>query len=117
MRAFNRGQFGSPPQVVPELMISAFVPSAPAGLVGTSSTPGVVDLSWSPPAEDGGLPITKYRISYTHGIVGLQEAEQSNQVTAFQLGTQQNGQTVTYTVEAYNTVGKGLPATVAVLVS
>jgi hypothetical protein len=41
------------------------VPSAPQSLIASSPGPGVVDLSWSYPANDSGLVVNGYRIEWS----------------------------------------------------
>jgi hypothetical protein len=37
-------------------------PSIPQGAIGSSAAPGSLSLTWTPPANDGGKPLTGYRV-------------------------------------------------------
>jgi len=99
--------------IVPMALLS--VPTARAA--GTPGPPtnvtaaagdGVVLLSWLPPADDGGFPITEYNYSALVDGVVLYTAAVAGTQTSVTLGYQQlaiNDLTVSYTVRAWNDVG------------
>ena len=45
--------------------VPADIPGAPRSLISTAKTAGSVSLSWTAPADDGGLPIMDYLIQYS----------------------------------------------------
>jgi len=77
------------------------VPSAPQNLVATAGNQRVA-LSWQAPANDGGSPITNYKI-YRNGTllatIGTNTSYEDYNVV--------NGVTYTYKVSAVNSVGEG----------
>ena len=90
----------SPPPPAPT------APGAPTGLSATA-TSGAVALSWAPPSDDGGAPITDYRIyrSTTAGTETLLTGV--GNVTSFQDTNLTNGVRYFYVVAAVNSVGEG----------
>jgi outer membrane protein assembly factor BamB len=48
-------------------LLAAVPPGAPTGLVALADS-GLVDLRWSPPASDGGSPITRYTVVATQSL-------------------------------------------------
>ena len=84
------------------------LPGPPTGLVaiGGDST---IDLSWSPPADNGGTTLTNYYIARgtTSGVLGLLASLGSSATTTYQDTTVTNGTTYYYAVVAVNSVGEG----------
>jgi hypothetical protein len=83
----------------------AVAPPAPSGLSATAKPGGQVQLTWTPPYNDGGSALTGYDVyrSATLGALG-------NQVTTAPVGTSYTDNTPAdgtyyYTVEARNSVG------------
>ena len=83
------------------------VPSAPQDLTATTGD-GYVNLTWSPPADNGGSAITEYRI-YRNGVLIKIKTVSGNQLW-FNDTNVQNGQTYTYYVTAVNSVGESNPS-------
>ncbi|MCX8173099.1 MAG: right-handed parallel beta-helix repeat-containing protein [Thermoplasmata archaeon] len=85
---------------------AAGTPSAPTNL---AATPGdqKVTLTWQPPANDGGSPVTDYKV-YWGTISGSYTNSQNtgNQLT-FTVTGLTNGQTYYFAVSAINAVGEG----------
>jgi len=83
------------------------VPSAPRNLVARWGD-GYVDLTWEAPADDGGLPITGYRI-YRGARSGDEVllATVGNETTYYNDTEVRNGQAYYYRVSAVNGVGEG----------
>jgi hypothetical protein len=84
----------------------ATAPDAPTGLSATAGA-GQASLSWTPPAVDGGRPITGYVVSVYTGsvLLGFANVPVLTQVTIIGLA---NGTTYNFTVAARNAVGTGL---------
>jgi N,N-dimethylformamidase beta subunit-like, C-terminal/Fibronectin type III domain len=82
-------------------------PSAPSGLSGVARD-GAVALTWTPPASDGGNPVTNYLVTpYISGsaqtaMVTTPSAQDSYTVTGLT-----NGTAYTFTVAAINGLGTG----------
>jgi parallel beta-helix repeat protein len=91
----NSNNVSATPQGVPE------VPQS----VQTDAGNKYVNLTWSPPANDGGSPILWYNI-YRNGTVGVYDTIPAGQ-TWFNESNVSNGITYTYNVSAVNALGEG----------
>jgi titin len=83
------------------------VPNAPTGLVATASSPIQIDLVWNAPTNDGGSPITGYKIDVKTGTgeyVTLKDNTGSTSRT-YSHPDRITGTTYTYKVYAINSVG------------
>jgi hypothetical protein len=83
----------------PFLATVVFAPSAPRSLAGTAGN-ATVDLTWSPPVDDGFQSPTSYRI-YADGLL----VATTSGATAISLGGLTNGAAVSYRVTAVNAGG------------
>jgi len=83
-------------------------PGAPANFAVTP-TSGAITLSWSPPSNNGGSPITSYKIEVKVGA-GSYTPLTNTPNTSFQHTGVTPGQTYTYRVFATNAVGTGNPS-------
>ncbi|WP_426747621.1 FG-GAP-like repeat-containing protein [Myxococcus faecalis] len=81
-------------------------PSAPVQLTGVYHA-GQLELDWQPPANDGGRPVTSYRLVSTPA--GVDQSFPASPTVA-RLSTLTPGATYTFTLTASNSVGAG-PAT------
>jgi len=83
------------------------IPNSPTGLVATASSPIQIDLVWNAPTNDGGSPITGYRIDVKTGTgeyVTLKDNTGSTSRT-YSHPDRITGTTYTYKVYAINSVG------------
>ena len=84
------------------------VPDAPTGFTALAVSPTSVNLNWSPPQNNGGSPITGYRIDYriapssTYSILVT-----LNNVTTYTHTGLTTGKTYIYRVYAINAIGTG----------
>ncbi|MCP3065584.1 FG-GAP-like repeat-containing protein [Myxococcus sp. K38C18041901] len=81
-------------------------PSAPVNLTGVYHA-GQLELDWQPPANDGGRPVTGYRLISTPA--GVDQSLPASPTVA-RLSTLTPGATYTFTLTARNDAGSG-PAT------
>jgi subtilisin len=77
------------------------VPGAPQNLSAIAGD-GSVELSWSAPADDGGLPITGYTVTGTPGEVSCTTTQPTCSISGLT-----NGTSYAFTVTAANEVGTG----------
>ena len=82
------------------------VPSAPRNLRATSGD-GYVNLSWDPPENDGGSPVTGYRIYRRTSSTNETLLAVVEDVYYYNDTTVVNGQKYYYSVTAVNDVGEG----------
>jgi fibronectin type 3 domain-containing protein len=82
------------------------VPSAPQSLIATGGD-GHVNLTWAPPATDGGLPITNYTVYQGVRSDDLKLFSKVGTATTLQDFTVDNGVTYYYQVTANNSLGEG----------
>ena len=84
---------------------AATTPDAPIDLAGTPG-PEQVSLTWNPPADDGGSPITEFRVRTFDGGVQMGAFQTSAGSPAVITGLT-NGTPYTFTVSAVNAIGEG----------
>jgi len=92
---------------VPATATPAVLPGAPTAATATSNADSRSVVSWTPPANDGGTPVTGYRVSASPGTGTCTTTSTSCTVTGLA-----NGTPYTFTVTATNAVGTG-PASAA----
>src|SRR3954451_4854438 len=83
---------------------TATVPDPPIDLAATPGD-GSAHLSWTPPASDGGSPITGYNVYEGDSVTPL-NAEPTTD-TSFDVTGLDNGTTYVFTVKAVNAIGEG----------
>ncbi len=89
--------------VVPTGSTTTTVPDAPTGVTAVAGD-GQATVSWTAPANDGGLPITKYRVSSQPGSTSVSTADGSTTSVLFPGLTA--GVQYTFTVRALNDMGQ-----------
>jgi hypothetical protein len=82
------------------------VPSTPQNLTAAPANGKGVQLSWSPPASNGGSPITNYNIYRGTSAGGETLLTSVGNVTSFKDTSTTRGQTYYYKVTAVNAVGQ-----------
>ncbi len=83
-------------------------PGPPVDLMATADD-GQVDLSWAPPADDGGSTVTSYQLSWYTNTSGAVDTRTINGTTFRHEGLE-NGLTYHYKVAAINAVGVSEPS-------
>ena len=81
-------------------------PGAPTGVTG-SPLDRAVALSWTPPASDGGSPITNYQITPYVGATAQAPVLTGSAATSFTVAGLTNGVAYTFKVAAINAAGTG----------
>src|SRR2546427_618665 len=96
------------PSNTPSATTLAVAPSSPSGLTATAVSPSQISLSWTAPADNGGSPITGYRIeksidggSTWTTLVG----NTGNTATTYSDTGLAHTTTYTYRVSAINSIG------------
>ena len=84
-------------------------PGAPTGLSAVPASPTQVNLSWSPPANTGGYPITGYKIEYRvgSGSYSTLVSNTASASTAYSHTGLTTGQVYIYRVYAITSFGTG----------
>jgi len=98
-----------PPSSPSAPVTPATVPGAPTGL-SVSGGDGQATLGWSPPASDGGSPVTGYLVTPFVGGVAQAPVTFPSTATVETVGGLTNGTTYDFTVTAVNPVGPGPPS-------
>ncbi len=98
--AVNR--VGASSRSSPSSLRPGTIPTAPVGISATRGN-GVVEVSWSPPLNDGGLPISAYVIDWVSSTGATGAIETSG--TGYTMQNLLNGATYTVTVSAVNEAG------------
>ena len=102
--AVNDANAASDPSDVANITLST-VPDAVVDL-GSSSWDREVTLSWQPPSEDGGSPVTGYKVFRGFDETDLEEiATRSSEECEYTDSGLGNGTLYIYSVRAYNAVG------------
>jgi titin len=88
-------------------------PAPPTGLIATSSSATQINLSWSAPSNNGGSPVTGYKIEYKLGASGTYStlvANTANTATTYSHTALSTGQSYVYRISAINSVGASNPS-------
>ncbi|HZS74515.1 MAG TPA: fibronectin type III domain-containing protein, partial [Candidatus Nitrosotalea sp.] len=86
---------------------TASTPQSPTGLVATIVSSSQINLSWTAPNDDGGSPITGYKIerSTNGGTFSVLVSNTANTATSFSDTSLTANTTYTYRVSAINAIG------------
>ena len=105
VRAVNAGGGGPPSQPSSPVTVQ-WVPGTPLTVTARAGD-AQATISWSPPQDDGGLPITGYRVTALGGPPDVVQAVGATSTVLYGLV---NFSLYTFTVEAENAAGTGPPA-------
>ncbi|MDE2975083.1 MAG: fibronectin type III domain-containing protein [Gemmatimonadota bacterium] len=114
--AINRDDSTSGPSNVASATTRAEVPGAPTDLDATAVGSTQIDLAWNEPEEDGGSPVTGYKIEMSpNGTSGWEdlEANTGSDATTYSDNTLSPNTTRHYRVSAINDAGSGPASDVA----
>ena len=106
----------SGPSNVSSATTDAAAPSAPRDLSAAAVDSSQIDLAWNPPDDDGGSPVTGYRIEWSpNGTSGWTDLDANTGSTATNHSdtTLSPNTTRHYRVSAINSGGTGPPSNVA----
>ena len=113
--AINGDNLTSDPSNVANATTSATVPGQPTNLTAEAQDTSQIDLRWRAPSNDGGSPITGYRIEISddgRSWVDL-EIDTEDADTDYSHTGLDPGETVFYRVSARNSAGHGSPSRLA----
>ena len=106
--SFATSEKSSPEVTVqPKSASASSTPGAPTGLTATAVSSSKIELSWTAPANNGGYPVTGYKIEYKKGI-GTYLSLVSNTVnttTTYSHTGLTTGTAYTYKISAINSIG------------
>ena len=93
----------------------ATFPDPPTGVTATANGQTRIDLSWTPPADDGGAAISGYRVEVSTDNLSWSDlsADTGSTTTAYSHRGLTAGSTRYYRVSAINSVGTSLTSTTA----
>lgn len=90
---------------------TATKPYAPTGLTASTISSTQIKLFWKPPSNNGGSPITGYKIEYKNGTnTYLVLSSNVGNVTTYIQNGLKTGTTYTYRVSALNSMGTSTPS-------
>jgi Fibronectin type III domain len=86
------------------------VPDSPTSLSAMAISPTTASLSWSPPQNNGGTPITGYKIEYKTPTVSYTTLATLGNVTKYNSTGLTTGNTYIFRVSTINSVGTSNPS-------
>lgn len=91
----------------------ATVPGAPTGLTATANGPSRIDLAWKAPTDDGGAPVTGYKIERSSDRTNWRTLRGNHPTTSFPHVGLNRATTQHYRVSAVNVAGAGPASDIA----
>jgi hypothetical protein len=109
VNSVGTGSASSEASATPTSSSSATVPGVPTSLTATSISSTQNNLSWSAPSNNGGYPITGYKIEYRvgSGSYSVLVSNTASTLTTYSHTGLSAGQTYIYRVSAINSIGTG----------
>ncbi|WP_179367912.1 fibronectin type III domain-containing protein [Candidatus Nitrosotenuis sp. DW1] len=101
--------------IQPKSASASTAPGAPTGLAAVATSPTKIDLSWNAPSNNGGYPITGYKIEYKKGTGSYISlvSNTANATTSYSHTGLTTGTTYTYKISAISSIGTGAASTEA----
>ena len=95
------------PPIQPKTASTAKAPGAPTGITAIAVSPTKIDLTWSAPSNNGGYPITGYKIEYKKGTGSYTPlaSNTANSTTSYSHTGLTTDAAYTYKVSAINSIG------------
>jgi titin len=102
-------QFSPEALITPKAASASSAPGAPTGLAATAVSSSKIELSWTAPANNGGYPVTGYKIEYKKGtgVYASLVSNTANTTAAYSHTGLVTGTAYTYKVSAINSIGTG----------
>ncbi|HEY8110778.1 MAG TPA: fibronectin type III domain-containing protein, partial [Candidatus Nitrosotenuis sp.] len=99
--------------VQPKSASASTAPGAPTGLTATAVSATQINLSWSAPSNNGGYPITGYKIEYKKGTGSYLSlaSNTANVTTSYSHTGLTTGASYTYKISAINSIGTSTAST------
>ncbi|TBR11884.1 MAG: hypothetical protein EPO62_01095 [Candidatus Nitrosotenuis sp.] len=106
-------QFSPEALITPRAASASSAPGAPTGLAATAVSSSKIELSWTAPANNGGYPVTGYKIEYKKGTGTYQSlvSNTANATTAYSHSGLTTGTAYTYKISAINSIGTSAAST------
>lgn len=102
-------------------ILAAIAPTAPINLLRVASNDSLLTFSWSPPVDNGGIPVTDYQVMWDYGNSGTSYVTIATTTSGLLQYTKSSdlirGETYNFKVMAVNAVGISVPSSALALIA